>query len=152
MEHHYDFSRRTFKWRMLERNRWATIVRTYPGPLLALLGPALALTELALLVIAAGSGWLGQKLAANLDVARALPRLLRERRAIQAERTVSSAAFAARLTAELSSPFLGPAARVPLITWGVRAYWAVVVALLAAARPASRRAAPPVATAAGGNP
>jgi GT2 family glycosyltransferase len=147
VEHHYDFSRRSFKWRMLERNRWATIVRTYPGALLALLAPALALTELALLVVAAGGGWLGQKLAADLDVLRALPRLLQERRQIQAARTIDAAAFAAHLTAELSSPYLGPAAEVPLIRWGVRAYWSAVLALLSAGD-ARSPSSPPVATAA----
>jgi len=137
VEHHYDFSRRTFKWRMLERNRWATIIRTYPGPLLALLAPALLLTELALLVIALAGGWAGQKLAASLDVLRALPRLLDERREIQASSRVAPAAFAARLTGELSSPFLGPVARSPLVRWGVRAYWAGVLAALGPPPPAA---------------
>jgi GT2 family glycosyltransferase len=130
VEHHYDFSRRTFKWRMLERNRWATIIRTYPGPLLALLAPALVLTELALLAIALAGGWAGQKLGASADVARSLPRLLAERREIQAASRVSPAAFAAHLTPELSSPFLGPVGRHPLVRWGVRAYWSAVLALL----------------------
>ncbi len=150
VEHHYDFSRRSFKWRMLERNRWATILRTYPGPLLALLAPALALTELALLVIAGTSGWGGQKLAANLDVLRALPRLLEERRRIQAGRVIGSAEFAAHLTAELSSPFLGPTAELAVVRWGVRAYWAVVLALLAAAGSDRRRSPVPVASGAAG--
>jgi GT2 family glycosyltransferase len=130
VEHHYDFSRRAFKWRMLERNRWATIIRTYPGALLALLAPALALTDLALLAIALAGGWAGQKLAAYADVARALPRLLEERRRIQAAGRVGPAEFARHLTAELSSPFLGPVARVRLVRWGVRAYWSAVLALL----------------------
>jgi len=130
VEHHYDFSRRTFKWRMLERNRWATIIRTYPGPLLALLAPALALTELALLAIALAGGWAGQKLAANADVLRSLPRLLRERREIQASSRVEPADFARHLTAELSSPFLGPVGRLRLVRWGVRAYWSAVLAAL----------------------
>ncbi len=142
VEHHYDFSRRTFKWRMLERNRWATIIRTYPGPLLALLAPALLLTELALVAIALAGGWAGQKLGAYLDVARALPRLLAERRRIQAARRVEPAAFAAHLTAELSSPFLGPVGRVRLIRWGVRAYWAAVLALLGPAPAPAERARP----------
>jgi GT2 family glycosyltransferase len=142
VEHHYDFSRRTFKWRMLERNRWATIIRTYPGPLLALLAPALLVTELALLAIALAGGWAGQKLAATADVLRALPRLLEERRAIQATSRVAPATFAAGLTGELSSPFLGPVARSPLVRWGVRAYWSAVLRALgpAPAAPAPTRA------------
>jgi GT2 family glycosyltransferase len=146
VEHHYDFSRRTFKWRMLERNRWATIIRTYPGPLLALLAPALALTELALLAIALAGGWAGQKLAANADVIRALPRLLAERRRIQAASRVTPAAFAAHLTAELSSPFLGPVGRMPLVRWGLRGYWRLVLTVLGPAPSARARARPEVPT------
>src|SRR3954447_3735215 len=130
VEHHYDFSRRSFKWRILQRNRWATIIRTYPGPLLALLAPALLLTELALLAIALAGGWAGQKLAATADVLRALPRLLEERREIQAASRVAPATFAAGLTGELSSPFLGPVAQSPLVRWGVEAYWSAVLAAL----------------------
>jgi GT2 family glycosyltransferase len=146
VEHHYDFARRSFKWRMLERNRWATIVRTYPGALLALLAPALVATEVALLGVALAGGWLGQKLAATADTLRELPRLLAERRRIQAERTVGAAAFAAHLTGDLSSPFLSPLARSPIVRWGVRAYWAATLALLGpvpAAAPVEDRAPQP---------
>src|SRR2546423_320524 len=78
------------KWRLLERNRWATIVRTYPGELLVLVAPALLATELALLAIAVAGGWGPEKLRSCGDLARAMPRLLRERRAIQARRRVSA--------------------------------------------------------------
>ncbi len=83
VEHEYEFDKGSSKWFYLERNRWATILRTYPGGLLAALAPALAATELALHLIAAASGWLPEKLRADVAVLRALPRLLRERRAIQ---------------------------------------------------------------------
>ena len=69
------------KWRWLERNRLAILVRVYPAPLLLLLAPALLATELVLLAVAAGGGWGGQKLRANAEALRWLPRLLRERRA-----------------------------------------------------------------------
>jgi GT2 family glycosyltransferase len=134
VDHDYEFAKGAFKWRLLERNRWATIVRCYPGSLLLLLAPALLATELALLVVAAAGGWLPQKLAAAAETVRAMPRLLRERRAVQATRTVSAAAFAAWLTPELDSPYLGAAARSRLLRWGLRAYWRAVLAALRAAR------------------
>jgi GT2 family glycosyltransferase len=130
VDHDYEFAKGAAKWRLLERNRWATLVRCYPGALLALLAPALAATELALLGVAAAGGWLPQKLRAAADTARALPRLLRERRAIQATRGVGAAEFAALLTCELDSPFLGPVARLRPVRWGLRAYWRLVLRAL----------------------
>ncbi len=48
VDHDYEFAKGPAKWRRLERNRWATLIRTYPAALLALLAPALVATELAL--------------------------------------------------------------------------------------------------------
>jgi hypothetical protein len=132
VDHDYEFAKGAAKWRLLERNRWATIVRTYPGPLLLVLAPALAATELALLVVAAAGGWLPEKLAASGDTLRALPRLLRERRAVQVTRTVSATEFAAALTPELDSTFLGRAGRSPLLNAALRTYWRFVLAVLSA--------------------
>jgi GT2 family glycosyltransferase len=130
VDHDYEFAKGHAKWRLLERNRWATIVRCYPRRLLLLVAPALAATELALLVVAAFGGWLPQKLAATGETLRALPRLLRERRAVQAARTVSPAEFAGAFSADLDSPFLGPVARIGAVRWASRAYWRVVGAAL----------------------
>jgi GT2 family glycosyltransferase len=127
VDHDYEFAKGAAKWRLLERNRWATILRCYPGRLLLLLAPALLATELALLVVAAAGGWLPQKLAAAAETVRALPRLLRERRAIQATCTISCSEFAAWLTPDLDSPFLGRATRLRALRWVLRAYWKVVL-------------------------
>jgi GT2 family glycosyltransferase len=135
VEHLYDFHRRRVKWRLLERNRWATIIRTYPLELLVLVLPALFATEVGLLAIAAHGGWLREKLQADGDVLRWLPRLLRERRAIQRDRTTSAAEFADHLTSELSSPYFGMAGRSRLLSAALRGYWAVVRRLLEPTRP-----------------
>ncbi len=128
--HDYEFGAGEQKWRWLERNRLAFLVRDYPGPLLVLLAPALAATELALLAVSASGGWGGQKLAANLEALRWLPRLLRERRRIRQTRAVSSAEFASWLTADLDSPFISDAARSLPARLALRAYWRAVRALL----------------------
>ena len=60
VDHDYEFMSRPEKWRHLERNRWATILRDYPAPLLALVTPALLATELALIPISIAGGW-GQR-------------------------------------------------------------------------------------------
>jgi hypothetical protein len=131
VDHDYSFAKGELKWRLLERNRWATILRTYPAALLALVAPALLALELALIPASIAGGWGAAKAAATGDVLRALPRLLRERREIQAARTISAAAFAASLTAELSSPYLGRAARSRVLGALLRGYWALVKATLA---------------------
>ena len=130
VDHEYEFHKGPAKWRLLERNRWATIIRTYPGALLALLAPALLATELVLMAVSLAAGWAPQKARAYADTLRALPRLLRERRDIQSARQVSAAGeFAAVFTPRLSS-------RLP------RPRRVVAAAERAAARSTGRRCAP----------
>ena len=130
VEHDYEFAKGPAKWRRLERNRWATLIRTYPAALLALLAPALVATELALVPVSLAGGWFGQKLLAWGDVLRWAPRLVRERRGIQSERAIGAGEFARGLTAELESPYLGGAARSGALRLALRAYWSLVLALL----------------------
>ena len=94
VDHEYDFDKGAAKWRYLERNRWATIVRTYPTALLVLLAPALLVVELAVLVAAVRGGWWRQKLLAGQDCVQRLPAWLRQRRRVQRGRTVPAARFA----------------------------------------------------------
>jgi GT2 family glycosyltransferase len=130
VDHDYEFGAREHKWRWLERNRWAFLIRVYPAGLLVLLAPALICTELALIPAALAAGWGRQKLAAFAEVVRWLPRLLRERRQIQATRKVSAAEFASWLTADLDSPFIPSLARSIPARFLLRAYWRAVRLLL----------------------
>ena len=134
VDHEYEFDRRTAKWRVLERNRWASLIRTYPAPLLVLLMPALLLAELGVLAAALAGGWGGQKLAALGDVVTRLPLYLRERRAVQARRTIGAGEFARWLVPELSSGYLPAAARSTPLTAALRAYWWAVCVLLGTRR------------------
>jgi len=133
VEHAYEFAKGQAKWRRLEANRWATVIRTYPSSLLALLVPVLVATELALVPVAAAGGWLGQKLLSWGDTLRALGRLLRERRQIQKGRTIGAAEFARPFTPDLASPYLGRAGRSRALRGALRAYWSVVLRLLGSA-------------------
>ncbi|MDQ2631212.1 MAG: glycosyltransferase family 2 protein [Actinomycetota bacterium] len=128
--HDYDFAASEDKWRWLERNRLAFLVRTYPGALLALLAPALLATELALLLVSAAGGWGGQKLRANLEFVRWLPRLLRERRQVQRQRTISAGEFAVHLTPDLDSDLISPLVRTWPARLALRGYWRLVRLLL----------------------
>jgi N-acetylglucosaminyl-diphospho-decaprenol L-rhamnosyltransferase len=132
VDHEYEFAKGELKWRLLERNRWATLVRTYPGALLVLLAPALVATEVALVAVSVAGGWGRQKLLATLDTLKAMPRLVSERRAIQTTRQISAGEFASHLTADLSSPYLGRAAGSALLRLLLRLYWRLVLALLRA--------------------
>jgi GT2 family glycosyltransferase len=131
VDHEYEFAASgENKWRWLERNRLATLVRIYPARLLVLLAPALLATELALLLVSSSGGWGGQKRAANREALRWLPRLLRERRRIQRARAVGSAEFASWLSADLDSPFIAGAARSLPARLVLRGYWRAVRCLL----------------------
>jgi GT2 family glycosyltransferase len=128
--HRYEFSKGRQKWRLLERNRWAVVIRTYPGALLLLVAPAMLLAELAIWAAAVRGGWARMKALATIDLLAGLPRLLLERRGIQAERRLGAAQFAAPMTAELSSPYLGSVGSSRWISGALRLYWRAVLALL----------------------
>jgi GT2 family glycosyltransferase len=130
VDHDYEFGAREHKWRWLERNRLAFLVRTYPASLLVLLAPALLATELALLAVSFSGGWGRQKLAANWEALRWLPRLLRERRQIQGTRTVIATEFASWLSADLDSPFIAGSARSRPVRLALRAYLGAIRFLL----------------------
>jgi N-acetylglucosaminyl-diphospho-decaprenol L-rhamnosyltransferase len=128
--HDYDFSASAEKWRWLERNRLAFVVRTYPASLLVLLAPILIATELALLAVSIAGGWGAQKRRANREFLSWLPRLLRERRAIQRQRSVSAAEFASWLTPDLDSDLISPLARSRPARLLLRSYWRLVCLFL----------------------
>jgi hypothetical protein len=91
-------------------------------------------SELALVGAAAAGGWLPQKLRAWGETLVALPRLLGERRAVQATRTISAGEFASGLVASLDSAYLGAAGRSRPLAAVLGAYWRVVLRLLGAPR------------------
>jgi len=128
VEHDYEFAKGAYKWFYLERNRWWTVLGTYPGRLLLLLAPALVVFELALLVAAWRGRWLAAKLRAVRAVLGAVPALLERRRSIQSRRRVADAAFAAALTDSLDSPYVPTLP--PALARLQRAYWLGVRALL----------------------
>lgn len=130
VDHDYEFGRSGQKWLWLERNRWAMIIRNYPLGLLIVLAPALVATELALLAVAAHQGWLDQKLRAWRQVFRWTPRLMVERRRIQATRSISARRFADILTADLDSPFFPGFVRSAPVRLLLRSYWRLAKALL----------------------
>jgi hypothetical protein len=123
-EHEYAFDKGAYKWFYLERNRWWTILGSYPRGLLALVLPALLVFDLALMIVAARGGWLRAKVDAQRAVLRSLPWALRRRRRTQ--RIAQTAHFAEALSARLDSPYLGTVAEVGILRSGQAAYWSAV--------------------------
>jgi GT2 family glycosyltransferase len=130
VEHDYEFARGGRKWRMLERNRWWTVLATYPTPLLVAVLAPLLLCELVLVLVAARHGWLGDKLHSQRAVLRELGQILARRHQVQATRCVEVDDFARHLTAQLDSPYLAGLASLPVLPRVQRAYWALVLRLL----------------------
>ena len=130
VRHDYEFGRRPFKLGALEKNRLLMVVRCYPAPLLALVAPALLATEVAMVAYATADGWGAAKLRATADFLRALPRALRQRRAIQAQAVIGPGEFAQALVPELDSPFFGGIGRSGVLRALLRGYWRLVKHLL----------------------
>ncbi len=130
LAHEYVFEKGAYKWRHLERNRWATILRTYPAPLLALVLPALLACEPVLLLLALAGGWAPAKLRAWIAVLAWLPRMPAERRRIQATATISPRAFAEGLVPTLGSAWFGGIGRSRALRFALTTYWRAVWALL----------------------
>ena len=134
VEHAYEFAKGPAKWRHLERNRWATLIRTYPAALLALLAPALVATELALVPVSAAGGWFGQKLLAWGDTLLALPRLLARAPPDPGEQDDRRGGVRAGADRRPRLPLSGTRrALARCCAARSRAYWSVVLALLRAA-------------------
>ncbi len=74
------------KYALLDRNRWLVVLKTWPVARLVAAAPAMLGTELAVLVFATKQGWLKEKLRTYGEIVRALPRVLRDRRAVQKRR------------------------------------------------------------------
>jgi GT2 family glycosyltransferase len=121
--HDYRFEKGAYKWRRMERNRWATVLRTYPPRVLAAALPAMAAAELPLLAYAVAGGWSGAKLGSWLDLLRWLPRAPADRRAVQRLRARPQREFADALASGLDTPLLGRVGRSPLANGLLRAYW-----------------------------
>jgi GT2 family glycosyltransferase len=124
--HRYEFSRNPVKYRLLERNR-LTMVLTEFGPRhLALVAPALAGLELAMIGYAASDGWLGSKLAAYRWLWRHRGWIRARRRRIQAARVVPERDLVWLYAEHLQPGNLAtPSALVP-VDRVLRAYWRIV--------------------------
>ena len=101
--HEYEFGRNPTKIGLLERNRLIFVLTAYSGRLLLLVGPVLALGELAMLALAARRGWFRGKVGGWWWLMSHPRWLAGHRRETQRLRTVRD-----RELAHLLSPTLDP--------------------------------------------
>lgn len=85
--HKYTASFSPRKYALLDRNRWFVLLKDWPIERMLVAAPALLGAELAVLVFAAKTGWLPNKLATYAEIFRAIPSVLRDRRRIQSRRS-----------------------------------------------------------------
>jgi GT2 family glycosyltransferase len=124
--HEYDFSRHAIKIALLERNRLIFVLTSYSMRLLLLLGPMLALGELAMLVLAARRGWFRGKLDGWWWIVRHPRWLVRHRRKTQRLRNVRDRQLARFLTPTLDPKVASVPRGIGLLNRLLVPYWSVV--------------------------
>jgi GT2 family glycosyltransferase len=126
VQHEYDFGRHTTKLALLERNRLIFVLSTYSVRLLLLLGPMLALGELAMLVLAARRGWFRGKLGGWWWLIRHPRWLVCHRRETQRLRKVRDRELARFLTPTLDPKVASVPRGIGFLNRLLVPYWSVV--------------------------
>lgn len=124
--HRYEFSRNSLKYHLVERNRLVMLSTVYGRRHLLVVGPALIVLELAMLMLAAAQGWLGEKmrgyrwLLSNRE-------WLRERRArVQRDRVLGDVEMARLFTARLDPANIPLPVGAGVADWLLVTYWRLV--------------------------
>lgn len=122
--HHYAFSRNPGKLVLVERNRWQTVLTTFPTRVLLGALPALLGFEVAVLALAVRQGWLVDKLRTYVWLLRHRSELRRRRREVQASARITDAAFARLLSSNLETPASERPPGLALLNVVLGGYWA----------------------------
>jgi len=128
--HEYEYARNVRKNYFMERNRLIFVGTAYSLRLLAVLAPVLVAAEAGLVLVAWREGWLRDKLAGWKWCAGNVPWMLRHRRALQRERTVSDRELAEHLTPVIDPKMVRVPRAVAAGNPVVCAYWSLVRRLL----------------------
>ncbi len=124
--HRYEFSRNPVKFRLLERNRLIMVLTEFGPRHLAVVAPALAVLELAMIAYAASDGWLGAKLGAYGWLWRNRRWLRRRRRELQRARVVPERDLVWLFADHLQPGNLPPPQALVPLDRVLRAYWHAV--------------------------
>jgi GT2 family glycosyltransferase len=124
--HEYDFGRNPSKIALLERNRLIFVLTAYSLRLLLLLGPMLAVGELAMLVLAARRRWFRGKLFGWWWLLRHARWLVRHRRETQRLRKVRDRELARLLTPRVDPKVAAVPRGIGFLNRLLVPYWSVV--------------------------
>ena len=134
VEHRYEFSRNRRKFFLVERNRLIFLLTAYEARTLLLLLPPLLALELAMLMLAAGQGWLHQKIAGYRWLLGHRAWLRDRRDIVQEQRVVDDAHLTGLLTSRLSTTAVPLPIGIPLLNALMTAYWTVARRVLGGQR------------------
>jgi GT2 family glycosyltransferase len=123
--HEYEFGRNPTKIALLERNREIFVLTAYSWRLLLLLGPVLALGELAMLALAARRGWFRGKLGGWWWLLHHARWLVRHRRETQRLRNVRDRELARFLTPTLDPKVASLPRGIGLLNRLLGPYWSL---------------------------
>lgn len=124
--HAYEFHRNDLKMYLLERNRLITVLTSFERRTLALLAPALAGLEVAVLAVALKQGWWREKVRGWWWLARHVQELSRRRACVQASRSLSDGSIAPMLTGSFDPGVLSGFAVPRWLSALSSCYWAGV--------------------------
>jgi len=124
--HRYEFSRNTFKYHMIERNRIMFLATLWGWRSLVLLSPALVGLEVAMTALAAKQGWLGAKVSGWRWLVAHAGHIRRRRRLLQAEVAVPHRQWMDRLTDQVDPVAIELPALTGPLNAVMHAYWRAV--------------------------
>ena len=128
--HEYEYARNPQKNYFMERNRLIFVTTAYSARLLLAVAPVLVAAEVGLLAVALRERWLRDKVAGWGWCARNAGWLLRHRRRLQRERTVSDRELSRLLTAVIDPKMVDVPAAVVRANGLVERYWRLARRLL----------------------
>jgi len=123
--HRYEFSRNSFKYYLVERNRLMFVSTLWGRRALVLLAPPLVALELGMVLLSLKQGWLRDKLRGWAWLWQHRGHVAARRRALRAERTVPDREWMSILTDTLDTPLIEVPARRPLNAM-MSLYWRMV--------------------------
>jgi GT2 family glycosyltransferase len=123
--HRYEFSRNSFKYYLVERNRLMFVATLWGRRSLLLLAPPLLALEAVMLLLSIKEGWLRDKLRGYGWLWRHRQHLGERRRQLQAERTVPDREWMRVLTDRFNTPLINPPG-AGLLNALMSTYWRVV--------------------------
>jgi GT2 family glycosyltransferase len=123
--HGYEFSRVSFKFYLIERNRLMFVGTVWGTRALLLLAPPMLALEAVMMLLALKEGWLRDKLRGYGWLWRHRRHLRERRRALQAERVTPDREWMRVLTDRFDTPLINPPG-VGALNAAMSAYWRLV--------------------------